>query len=69
MIITTGNKRIDGIAILLGIIFIVLKLTKVISWSWLWVTSPLWIWVGIIALILLIAMIFFPEYVSFDRKW
>ena len=28
---------------LLLIIFIILKLTKVIDWSWLWVTSPLWI--------------------------
>lgn len=24
-------------------IFLVLKLTKVITWSWLWVSSPLWI--------------------------
>lgn len=28
---------------LLQIIFIVLKLCKVINWSWLWVLSPLWI--------------------------
>lgn len=27
---------------LLTIIFIVLKLTGVIAWSWLWVLSPLW---------------------------
>lgn len=27
----------------LGIIFIVLKLTGVISWSWLWVLAPFWI--------------------------
>jgi hypothetical protein len=27
----------------LGIVFIVLKLVGVISWSWLWVLSPLWI--------------------------
>lgn len=24
-------------------IFIVLKLTKLINWSWIWVLSPLWI--------------------------
>lgn len=28
---------------LLAIVFIVLKLTKVISWSWIWVLSPLWV--------------------------
>lgn len=27
----------------LQIAFIVLKLCKVINWSWLWVLSPLWI--------------------------
>lgn len=28
---------------LLTIVFVVLKLLNVISWSWLWVLSPLWI--------------------------
>ena len=28
---------------ILGIVFIVLKLLNVITWSWLWVLSPLWI--------------------------
>ena len=28
---------------LLTIVFIVLKLTKVIEWSWIWILSPLWI--------------------------
>lgn len=27
---------------LLGLVFIVLKLTHTIDWSWWWVTSPLW---------------------------
>lgn len=27
----------------LTLIFVVLKLTKTIAWSWLWVLSPLWI--------------------------
>jgi hypothetical protein len=29
--------------VVLFLIFLVLKLTKVIDWSWWWVTSPLWI--------------------------
>ena len=28
---------------LLAIVFIVLKLTKVIAWSWVWVLAPIWI--------------------------
>lgn len=34
----------DGIGpTLLFIAFLVLKLTGVISWSWFWVTAPIWI--------------------------
>ena len=29
--------------IILFVVFLVLKLTNVIAWSWWWVTSPLWI--------------------------
>lgn len=32
-----------GIADVLFLIFLVLKLTGLINWSWWWVTSPLWI--------------------------
>lgn len=28
---------------LLFIVFLVLKLTNVINWSWWWVTAPLWV--------------------------
>lgn len=32
-----------GVCDLLAVAFIVLKLTGVIRWSWLWVLSPIWI--------------------------
>lgn len=32
-----------GFAGLLTIVFIVLKLTHVIDWSWWWVLAPLWV--------------------------
>jgi uncharacterized integral membrane protein len=32
-----------GIGTVLFLIFLVLKLTNVISWSWWWVFSPIWI--------------------------
>ena len=43
-----------GLSSTLGIIFIVLKLCKVITWSWIWVVSPFWI---TLLLILIIAII------------
>lgn len=41
-----------GFAGLLTIVFIVLKLTNVIAWSWWWVLSPLWISLALGILIL-----------------
>lgn len=32
---------------LIFIIFIILKLTNVITWSWWWITSPLWLPIAI----------------------
>jgi fatty acid desaturase len=42
----------NGINIIsvLTIVFVVLKLCGVVSWSWWWVLSPLWIW-GIVLVI------------------
>jgi hypothetical protein len=42
-----------GFTDLLLIVFIVLKLTNVINWSWWWVLSPLWISLGIVIIILI----------------
>lgn len=42
---------------LLTIVFITLKLTDYIDWSWWWVLSPLWIpFVVIVLVIVLLAM-------------
>lgn len=40
-----GNKTVVQFPIfgVLGLIFITLKLTNFIDWSWLWVLSPFWI--------------------------
>lgn len=46
-----------GIAGLLTIIFIVLKLTNNIDWSWWWVLSPIWISLLLIIFILIIISI------------
>ena len=53
---TTASGGGIGFAGLLAIVFIVLKLCGIISWSWLWVLSPIWIsW--ILFLIMLVIMV------------
>ena len=42
---------------ILTLIFITLKLTGVITWSWWWVLSPIWICWGLIIIIVLICFI------------
>ncbi|WP_290457637.1 hypothetical protein [Faecalibaculum rodentium] len=49
---TSGGIGFTG---LLTIAFIVLKLTGIITWSWWWVLSPLWVsW--LLALIVLVVI-------------
>lgn len=48
----SDNKtvRVDGLVLgLLGVLFVGLKLTGFIAWSWWWVTAPFW---GPLALVL-----------------
>jgi hypothetical protein len=53
----SNNTRSGGISFsgLLTILFIGLKLTNYIDWSWWWVLSPLWIGF-VILLVLLLGM-------------
>lgn len=48
-----------GIGLILQIVFLVLKLTKVITWPWVWVLSPIWI-----ELILVVVIILILDYIS-----
>lgn len=59
-----SEKRIvisSGITfpMLLFLVFLVLKLTNVITWSWWWITAPLWFTPAIVLSILLIVAIIF----------
>lgn len=55
------NIRLGGeLFTTLGLIFIVLKLLDVITWSWLWVLSPFWI-PFVIGIILVILSIIFGK--------
>lgn len=52
---TTSNGI--GFAGLLTILFIALKLTHYIDWSWWWILSPLWISAGVVIIVLLVILI------------
>jgi hypothetical protein len=52
--------------VVLTIVFVVLRLCEVITWSWVWVFSPLWISWSITILFVIVFALFFPE--AF-RKW
>jgi membrane protein YdbS with pleckstrin-like domain len=47
-----------GFTSVLLLIFIVLKLTNVINWSWWWVLSPFWITLAFAAIVFLIYLIY-----------
>ena len=54
-----NNKNRIGITGILFLIFLTLKLTNNINWSWWWVTSPIWIPIGIILTTFFIAFFVF----------
>jgi len=56
---SSSNSSGIGFVGLLTIAFIVLKLTKVIAWEWLWVLSPIWISVSIVLFCLLVVLIIY----------
>lgn len=51
-----ASKGGIGFAGVLQVAFIVLKLCKVIDWSWLWVLAPTWIPLGIAGFVILFAL-------------
>jgi hypothetical protein len=54
---TVTYKGGIGFGGLLTLLFITLKLTKVIAWSWWWVLSPIWISFGLVIGIVVLVMI------------
>lgn len=56
---SNNNSSAGGVGFLglLALIFITLKLTGVIGWSWWWVLSPLWIPTSIVLLIFVVMLI------------
>lgn len=62
--------RSSGVSFLglLAVLFIGLKLTGVITWSWLWVLAPLWIPFAIVLVIFLVGAILIGIEALLDRR-
>ena len=58
--------EIGGPSFVLFLVFLILKLCKVINWSWWWVTAPLWIPLGLAIIFIVIVLI---VYKYKDWKW
>jgi hypothetical protein len=54
----TSSSSGIGFTGLLTVAFVVLKLAKVIDWSWWWVLSPLWISAGVVAFLLFVFVLY-----------
>ena len=57
-VVNSGGIGLSG---LLTVLFVGLKLTNYITWSWIWVLAPLWIpvaiWVGLILIAVLMFLV------------
>jgi hypothetical protein len=45
-----------GLGTLMFLIFLVLKLTNFIQWSWWWITAPLWIPIALVGILTIIGL-------------
>lgn len=67
-----NNSSSSGIGFcgLLTIVFIILKLCKVITWSWVWVLSPLWIGalLSLIIIIIYVAILYHADKDTYTTK-
>lgn len=55
---STTNHYGPGLVTLLTVLFVGLKLTGYIAWSWWWVLSPIWIsvcfWLAVILIVVVV---------------
>ena len=61
----SANSGGVGLLGILGVAFVVLKLTGTVDWSWWWVTAPFW--AGPV-LVIAIAAVIVPLFFWLERK-
>jgi len=55
---SASSARGLGLSSVLFVVFLILKLTNVIDWRWIWVFSPIWIAVALVALVIIVVVVF-----------
>lgn len=63
---SSGGVTIVGV---LGVVFVTLKLCKVIDWSWWWVTLPFWGGIALVLAILVTAFALLGIVKAFRWAW
>lgn len=65
------KKTSSGLGLLdvLVVIFIVLKLLGVITWSWVWVLSPIWIQLVIVAIVFIVILVKDHWLLKKEKEW
>ena len=55
----SSSAQSGGVSVLglLGVLFVALKLTGYIDWSWWWVTAPFWAGLAVFLVIVVIALL------------
>jgi hypothetical protein len=55
-----SNKESNGLGLgtILFLIFMTLKLANLITWSWWWVTAPIWIPFASVMVLVIIALMY-----------
>ena len=54
--LTVSSMSLNSLGLIIFIVFLILKLVGVIDWSWLYITMPLWIPIGLNIAIFLITL-------------
>ena len=54
---SSGASGGVGVCTVVGIVFVILKLTKLIDWSWWWVLAPFWIPVALVLVLFIIVFL------------
>lgn len=57
-----------GLGMVAFLIFLVLKLTNTIAWSWWWVTAPLWGGLAVVLVVCLIGALVLGIATAMDRQ-
>lgn len=57
-----SDETVLGVILFLTIVFISLKITYKIDWSWFWVFAPIWFVVALFGFFVMVGLIF--EYIT-----